>query len=337
MTGGGGEKLPVGKLPQDTLKKIVLRHLGAHRDDILLKPRVGEDAGAVRAGGRVYILSIDPITGSREMVGWLAVHASANDVAVCGGRPAWFSPTVLLPSGSTEEDVADVVRQIDRAAKSLGVGVVTGHSEIAPYTSSPIVIGHMMGPLLGGRLITSSNAKVGDWIVMTKSAAMEGTAILASDFEDILRRKGVGESDIATARRYFRKISVVAEALYLTRNGRVNAMHDATEGGVLGGLYELAEASGTGFRVMADEIPVTPVTARICRALEIDPLRLVSSGALLASVPRLDVRLLRRVRAKPIGKIVHRRHGRLVIGRDGVRELDEPVQDHLWKIIERKI
>jgi len=335
MTRRRGGALPVGKLPQDILKETVLSRLGVRRNDVILMPSFGEDAGAIRAGGRVYILSIDPITGSREMVGWLAVHASANDVAVTGGRPTWFSPTVLMPRGSTGKDVAGVARQIDRAAKSLGVAVVTGHTEIAPYTSSPVVVGHMMGPLIGGRLITSSDAKVGDWIIMTKTAALEGTAILASDFKEMLRERGVGESDIMMARRYFQKISVVTEALYLTRNGLVNAMHDVTEGGVLGGLYELAEASGTGFRVMADEIPVTPVTARICRALDIDPLRLVGSGALLASTPRLDPRVLRRVGARPIGKIVHRREGRLVIGRDGVTELDEPVQDHLWSLMEK--
>ncbi|MEM4417800.1 MAG: AIR synthase family protein, partial [Nitrososphaerota archaeon] len=302
-------KLPIGKLPPDILKNLVLSRTGSRRGDVVLRPAVGEDAGAVKSGGKVYILSIDPITGSREMVGWLSVHASANDVAVSGGRPSWFSPTILIPPKSSIRDVDRIMRQVDRAAKSLDVAVVTGHTEVAPYITAPVVVGHMMGPLVGGRLIRSSGARPGDWIIMSKAAAIEGTAILATDFAELLRRRGVSRRVIRDARAYYRKISVVREALALARRGVVNAMHDPTEGGILGGLYELAEASGTGFRVMASEIPITPATKEICRALGLDPYSLISSGALLATTPRLERGILTRVDARPIGRVVKRREG----------------------------
>ncbi|MEM1945360.1 MAG: AIR synthase family protein [Nitrososphaerota archaeon] len=325
--------LPTGKLPEDILRKMVLTHVGGRRRDVVLWPEFGEDAGAVHLSSGIYILSIDPITGSREMVGWLAVHASANDVAVCGGRPTWFSPTILMPPKSTASDVGKIARQVERAANSIGVAIVTGHSEIAPYTLSPVVVGHMMGPLVARRLVTSSEAKVGDWILMSKWAGLEGTAIIATDFENTLKKKGVSSSDIRAARGYYRWISVVREALHLSATSTVNAMHDATEGGVLGGLYELAKASGMGFKVMADEIPVTQVTQRICRAMGLDPLRLVSSGVLLATTPTLNPRMLRRMGIKPIGRIVRRREGRLLIGRNSITQIDEPIRDELWKVL----
>jgi hydrogenase maturation factor len=327
------KKLPIGKLPLDILETLVLSRTGSERGDVVLRPGVGEDAGAVKFGGRVYVLSIDPITGSREMVGWLSVHASANDVAVSGGMPSWFSPAILIPPKSSVRDVDKIMGQIDSAAKALNVAVVTGHTEVAPYISSPVVVGHMMGPLVGGRLIRTSGARPGDWIIMSKTAAIEGTAILATDFAGLLRKRGVSNNIIGAARRYYQMISVVKEALTLTRSGSVTAMHDPTEGGILGGLYELAEASGTGFRVMASEIAVTSVTVKICRALGLNPYSLISSGTLLATTPGLNPKLLKQVNARPIGRIVTKREGRFFIARDGVHRIEEPVQDQLWELM----
>ncbi|MEM1517873.1 MAG: AIR synthase family protein [Nitrososphaerota archaeon] len=322
-----------GKISEDVLNRYVLRFVGKRRSDVLLPPRYGEDAGVVRAGSSKIVVAIDPITGSHELLGWLSVHINANDVAVCGAMPRWFSSCILLPRNATISNIKTITKQIHRAAKSLAVAVVTGHTEVAPYIKAPIVIGHMTGTLLTRKIITSSGARPGDYILMSKTAGIEGTAILANDFEEELKKRGTPKSIINNAKRYYRYISVVREAVWLTKHAAVTSMHDPTEGGIIGGLYELSKASKCGFKVWREMIPISDTTEKICRNLKIDPLRLISSGVLLATVKKIDTRALSRVNARIIGRVVEERLGRWIIDKSGGIKIDEPVTDELWRII----
>lgn len=324
--------LPLGKLPEKVLKDVVLRRVGARRKDVVLWPSFGEDAGAVKSSKDIYIVSMDPITGSKSFVGWLAVHASANDVAVCGGRPQWFSSTILLPRGSTAADLKKIVDQIHLACRRMDVAVVTGHSEVAPFVSSPVVIGHMTGKLVAPTPVTTSGAKPGDEILLVKSPGLEGAAILSADFADILRRKGFTERELRVGSLLIKKTSVVEEALSLASTG-VNCMHDPTEGGLLGGLYEVAEAAGVGFEVNRSRVPIHPLVQRICEKMDIDPLRLISSGALIATAPRFSSRVLAKVGGRIIGKILSRKQGMRVIEDGREERIKGPIQDELWRII----
>ncbi|MEM0383574.1 MAG: AIR synthase family protein [Candidatus Caldarchaeum sp.] len=324
--------LPVGKLPEAVLKRYVLKHRGYERGDVVLWPGFGEDAGAVKASSDVYVLSTDPITGSKQFVGWLAVHASANDVAVSGARPLWFSSTILLPERSGHEDLSRIAKQISSACRRLKTAVVTGHSEVAPFVASPTVVGHMIGRLAAGRLITSSGARPGDYILMVKSVGLEGVSIIASDYPMLLRKKKLDPGSIRRAVSLIRKTSVVEEALAFARAG-VSAMHDPTEGGLLGGLYEMAQASSVGFYVDRSKVLVDPLVARITKALDIDPLKLISSGTLLATAPRPRRRVVQKTKASVIGRVVERREGMRIFSGNSEQKLKGPVQDELWRFI----
>jgi len=324
--------LPLGKLPEKVLKDVVLRRVGARRRDVVLWPNFGEDAGAVKTSKDIYIVSMDPITGSKSFVGWLAVHASANDVAVCGGRPQWFSSTILLPKGSTPADLKRIVDQIHLACRRMDVAVVTGHSEVAPFVSSPVVVGHMTGKLVAPTPVTTSGAKPGDEILLVKSPGLEGVAILSADFADVLRRKGFTEKELRMGSLLIKKTSVVDEALSLASTG-VNCMHDPTEGGLLGGLYEVAEAAGVGFEIDRSRVPIHPLVQRVCEKMDIDPLRLISSGALIATAPRFSSRVLAKIGGRIIGKILPRRQGMRVTENGREEKIKGPIQDELWRII----
>ncbi len=323
---------PAGKLPEHVLKSYVLKYIGHRRKDVVVWPEFGEDAGAVKTSHDIYILSTDPITGSKNFVGWLAVNASANDVAVSGGRPQWFSSTILMPRDSSLTDLSRIVRQIHTACRRLKVAVVTGHSETTDSVTAPVVVGHMIGKLVAKKPITSSGAKPGDLIAMVKSAGLEGAAILASDFEDILKQRGVDAATIAKTRGFIKRTSVVKESLAFAAAG-VSAMHDPTEGGLLGGLYELAKAASTGFEVYRSKVFVDPAVATICRALGIDPLRLISSGTLLVTTPRLDKRLIKKTGSRVIGRIVPRKRGMRIFSDGEEERITGPVQDELWRFI----
>lgn len=324
--------LPVGKLDPRKLVKLVFPHLRMHDPRVLVGPGLGLDAAVVELRDRVLVLSSDPITGALRDPGWLAVYVNANDVAAMGAQPRWFLANLFAPEGFKELELKHLVKRVARACKELGISLVGGHTEITPGLTRVVISGAMVGEAPKRRFVTSAGAKPGDRIILTKGAAIEGTAILAWDREAELS-SALGRELVARAKRFMRRISVVKEALLAAGVG-VTAMHDPTEGGIAGGLHELADASGVGFEVKRGRIPVAPETRAICEYFNIDPLQTISSGSLLITArPRKAQEVLAalkraRVPAAEIGEILSSRATRRLDG----QKLKFPAQDHLWRV-----
>ena len=328
-----------GKVPTEVLQKIVFKNLGAKRGDVVLSSSIGEDAAIVQAGNQILAISSDPITGAEEWLGWLAVHVNANDVATRGVQPRWFNSIILLPKNSATELIKKICTQMDKAARQLDVAIVGGHCEITPGIDHPIVTGCAIGVAEDGKYVTSGGARIGDKIILTKGAGIEGTAILASDRRQELL-KIFDESFLNKAENFFEKISIVKDAITAFRTGGVSAMHDPTEGGVAGGLHELADAANVGFQVYGEKILVPDETRKICQHFDIDPLQLISSGSLLivaeeAKTAEILSSLSRNgVQASMIGEIVAPELGRTLVKEAGAEtELVRPASDHLWKAL----
>ncbi|MCS7366171.1 MAG: AIR synthase family protein [archaeon GB-1867-035] len=335
-------KLRLGKMPPEVLESIVFGRLGVLDSRVLVKPKIGEDAAIIDFGDRVLVLHSDPITGAVENIGWLAVNVSSNDVATRGARPKWLSVVILLPENATSDLLDEITRQIDLAAKELEMMVVCGHTEVTPSLDRPILICTSIGEASKDKYVTSSGARVGDKIILTKGAAIEGTAIFAHEFEDYLKSR-LSEEIVDRAKEYIKYISVLREAMIAIEVGGVTAMHDPTEGGVLGGVQELARASNVGFIVYEDRVIINPETKAICNVLNADPLKTISSGSLLITVrPNKADELVRTlissgVKASIIGEIVDKSEGDFLVKSDGAKvKLTELVQDHLWLILGRK-
>jgi len=333
--------LPKGKVPPEMLKKTVFAYLGADRDDVILGPALGEDGAVVKVGNKVLISSMDPITGAVERIGWLAVNISANDVATFGVRPAFFSSCILLPEDSTDETVRTICEQIDLAARKLGIAVIGGHSEVTPELNRPVIVGCAMTVTEPGRYVTSAGSKHGDKLILTKGAGIEGTAILATDRYEKLEGK-LDEALLGSARKFYDQISVVEEAILAFNTGGVTAMHDPTEGGVAGGIHELADAANLGVKILKEKIRVAPETSEICKFFHVDPLQLISSGALLISAKSdsaeaiVEELLNQDIEAAIIGEFLKSPGKRLLVRADGSLEnLVRPLSDHLWSALER--
>lgn len=333
-------KLPAGKVPPALLERLIFKHLGTRRKEIVVGPSLGVDGAVVRIGDRLLVSSMDPITGALERIGWLAVNINANDVATFGVRPAFFTSCLLLPERATEAIVRTVCRQIDSGARKLGMAVIGGHSETTPGLAFPIVIGCCMGMTEQGRYVTSKGARAGNDLILTKSAGMEGTAILAADRRPLLADV-LGNSAVKKAAAFFRRISVVDDALLAFGTGGVTAMHDPTEGGVANGIHELADASNKGFKVFEERIPIAEETMRICEYFRIDPMCLIASGSLLIAAEKdfsdKIVKVLRKngIAAAVIGELLSSSRKRAIVRRDGREErLARPVSDHLWRALE---
>jgi hydrogenase maturation factor len=335
--------LKAGKVPPEILEKVVFRYLGVKSRDVVLGPRKGEDSAIVKAGRRLLAVSCDPISGAVKRIGWLAVNICCNDVAAMGVKPKWFLGCLMFPEKTRREVIEDVCSQMDKAARRVGVSIVGGHCEITPNLAYPLVIGFAIGIVKDGKYVTSGGAKPGDKIVLTKTAGVEGTAILASDRGKVLA-ENFGWKFVYEAEKYFKKISIVKEALTASKLNGVNAMHDLTEGGILGGLWEIAEASERGFKVYEEKIPIGLHTKKICWLFKINPLKLISSGCLLLTVKPSNINKLlkefkkQKIQASVIGEILKDKKTRVLIGKDGrVERISSPIQDELWVALKRKI
>jgi len=243
--------------------------------------------------------------------------------------------------GADSKIVENISTQMHIAAKELGIAIVGGHCESTPGLANPIVVGCIMGLTEKGRYVTAAGAKAGDKIILTKSAGIEGTAILASDREPQLS-KTFNSTLLDSAKGFYKQISVVKDALTAYKAGGVHAMHDPTEGGVLNGIHEMADAADLGVRVFEEKIMVEPETAKICRFYEIDPLQLISSGALLiAAEPQaadkiIDALCQEHIYADVIGEFNPNPNKRLLLHKDDSAEmLPRPASDHLWIALER--
>lgn len=334
------EAFLTGKVPPDSLSRIVFRHTGAPNRRLLLGPALGEDAAIVRMQGKLLILTTDPITGAQENAGWLSVHVNANDIATRGAKPVWFLCCLLLPEHSGTSVLEQIMNQVDEAAREISVTVAGGHSEITPGLHRPIIVGSMIGEITSGKYVSTAGAKPGDKIILTKTIGLEGTAILAYDLQEKLTHS-LGDDVIHRAKAFSRRISVVRDAMIAVKTGGVHAMHDPTEGGVICGLWEIGEASRTGMVVEESRIAVAPETEFVCDALGLDPLRVLSSGSLLITAgPGKADRITKTLQqsgiaASVIGEIANPEKGRVFVKRDGTRvKLEPPARDELYKVLD---
>lgn len=332
-------KLSLGKLPPDVMEKYLFGMTGAKSSRVVVEPSLGLDFGVVRLGGeksrgRYLIVSSDPITGVRERAGWYAVNVSANDVATSGSRPEFMQSVILLPEDASEREVRQLSSEMNRTAKKLEIAIVGGHTELSPGLHRPIVVTTAFA--LADAYVTAAGARPGDTLMMTKTAGVEGTAILGTDARFNRR---LDKETVSGAASHFEKLSVVDEAVSSYQTGAVHAMHDCTEGGVLGALYEMATASGLGLEVASEDIPVSSETRRVCSALGVDPLKLISSGTLLIAVKKGEEYAVGEAvasvgsRATPIGRFGK---GKVLLTRGGkAEEVKGPPKDEIWRLHEQ--
>ena len=278
-----------GKFPAAFLERLLAK-VEIEDDRVLLGPRVGEDTAVLDFGDRLLVAKTDPVTFATDLIGWYAVHINANDVACAGAVPRWFLGTLLVPEGTTEVGAEGIFDQVLEACGELGVTLVGGHSEVTRGIDRPLMVGCMLGEVEQGNAVSTGGAQDGDSIVLTKGIALEGTALLARDATAALENAGVEGSTISRAKEllFSPGISVVKDALTACAASPVHSLHDPTEGGLATGLWEVARAAGLGLAVEEGSIPVLPECTEICRALGLDPLGLVASGALLITLAPED-------------------------------------------------
>ena len=260
---------------------------------VVVGPQLGEDAAVIALGDNYLVATCDPITFATEDIGWYVVCVNGNDIAAMGAVPKWLLVTLLLPEDATTPVmVRDIMEQITHACAAFDIVLCGGHTEVTPAVTQPVVVGQMMGVTDKNALFTSAGACVGDALILTKGIGIEATAIIARACEKQLREK-YDSVFLEQAKNYLMDpgISVLKDAQIAIATGGVHAMHDVTEGGIATAVYELATAAELGVIVYSDKLLGSPIlygdiTRTLCDIFGLNPLGVISSGAMLiASEP----------------------------------------------------
>ncbi len=319
--------LGLGKLPPKQLQMKILRFIGSERPEVKIGPKIGEDAAVIDwPEGKFLVVSSDPIVGAKRGAGKLLVLVNSNDIFSKGGEPAYLVVTMILPVKEGAEQASRLMAEIDEACREAGIAIVGGHTEFTDRYDAPVLAGTIFGT--APKVLKSEDVRPGDVLLMTKHAGLEGMTILAQDRPDLLATC-LEAGEVGEVRSWTTSLSIGPEARCLGPMARF--MHDPTEGGVLGGLSEIACQVPWGLELDPGSIQVHPLTLKASHKLGFDPLRLISSGVLLAVLPKETVEAARMELARKgipssvIGKVV-----------EGKGNCPESFTEELWGLLARK-
>jgi len=335
----------IGKISPDVFEKLILPHLGAKNDKVLVGPQNGVDVGIAEIGGKAVSFTCDPVfivpEYGWERAAWFAVHIIASDCVTGGLKPIFLAIDLNLPMEMTSQQLDIVWKTMHRECAKLGIAVITGHTGRYENCHYPMVGGAtMVGIGSKDEYVTPKLAKAGDKIIITKGPAIEATGILATMFPKLIEDE-FGKNFSKKAEKIFYKMSVVEDAMAAVRVGvrdnGVTAMHDATECGIWGGLFEIAQAANLGVRVEQDKIVIEDCVPEICRFFGIDPYASISEGTLIIACRAhkaddiLKALGKKGIKASIVGELTKPAHG-MVLLRDGREEqLKHPIVDPFWR------
>lgn len=327
--------MKTGKIPESVLKRSVLRQLHNRRDEVLLGAGVGEDCAALALeADEVFVMSTDPITGTGKEMGSLAVITTANDLASSGAEPVGVMLTILLPEESEEALLKEIMRDAEATCEKFYMQILGGHTEVSAAVNRPVISVSGVGKVKKDAMIKTGGARPGMDIVVSKWIGIEGTVILAKERErELLGRYAT--TFIDRSKDLDAYISVLSEAAVAARSG-VSAMHDITEGGIFGALWEMAEASGVGLEIDLKKIPVRQETIEICEFFGLNPYELISGGSMLMAAEDGNqlVHELEKagIPAAVIGKAMAG-NDRVLRNEEERRFLEPPKPDELYRVI----
>ena len=327
--------LEVGKVPEKVINRAVLKYLKVKRPDVLIHLGVGEDVSAVESGeSEAFVFTVDPMIASADDVGKLSFQIAANDVASSGAKLIGILTNIILPVGSTEGDLKRIMKDIAGLSEYYNVEVLGGYAEVSDAVLKPIVSVTGVGKTQRDMLYATGNLKPGDELVVTKWIGLEGSAMLASEHTDELKKK-LPHEIVERAKGFSALMNVMPESEIAMEVG-VSAMHDLSEGGIYGALWEIAAASGVGLEVDLNKIPIRQETIEICEVYDINPYKLMSSGSMLIGTANgnllVDMLGSAGIHATVIGYVIEGAD-RIVRNGDEKRYLEPPGVDEVYKAL----
>lgn len=327
--------MKVGKIPELVLNRSVFKQIRHRRNEVLVRPGIGKDCGMLQlAEDEMLVLSTDPIIGTVEEISLDAVYTIANDIACSRAEFVGVMVNILLPAYCKEKDLKILIAGLEAQCKELNIEIIGGHTECTNAVNSPVVTITGVGKLQKEKLNCISKVSPGQEIVMTKWAGLEGTAIIANRKEEELRNRFT--SDIIDEAKKMKQYYSVLEEAKIVQNLDISALHDVTEGGIFGALWELGAANHVGLSIDLPKIPFRQATIEVSEFYDLNPYLLKSGGSLLLVTPEANhvVEELEKngIKATVIGRITDG-NDRIVINEEEQRYLEPPRADELHKVV----
>jgi len=335
----------IGKISAQVFNELIFPRLGAKSDRVLVGPQHGVDVGIIEIGDKAVALTTDPVfivpEYGWERAAWFAIHIIASDVVTSGLKPGFLSIDLNLPMEMTKEQLEVLWDTMHKSCEQMGVSVICGHTARYENCHYPMVGGATMLAIgEKGEYVTPEMAKAGDKIIITKGPAIEATGIFATMFQELIERE-FGRDFSQRAQQIFYKMSVVEDAMTAVsvgiRENGVTAMHDATECGVWGGLYEIAQAANLGVRIEKEQIVVEDCVEEICRYFDIDPYASISEGTLIISCCEHKAQDVvaalteKGIKCSVVGELTEPNQGMVLIEGGRETKLEHPIVDPFWK------
>jgi len=335
----------IGKISPEIFNELVFPRLGARSEKILVGPQHGVDVGIAEIGDKAVSFTCDPVfivpEYGWERAAWFAIHILASDSVTSGLKPSFLSIDLNLPMEMTKEQLRIMWDTMHQECEQLGISVICGHTARYENCHYPMVGGAtVIGVGEKDEYVTPRMAKAGDKIIITKGPAIEATGIFAAMFPRLIEKE-FGLSFSQRAQQIFYEMSVVEDAMAAVsvgvRENGVAAMHDATECGVWGGLYELAQGAGLGVRVEKDQIVVEDCITEICSYFGIDPYASISEGTLIIASREhkarevVEVLSQKGIKSSIVGELTEPESGMVLVSGGKERKLEHPIVDPFWK------
>ncbi len=328
--------MDIGKISNRDLEKYVFKNIHANRKEVLSKASVGFDTALMDFENDLIVVSTDPITGAAKNIGYLAINISVNDIACQGADPVGVLLSVLLPENAEIYDLEQIMEDADRACKENNLEIVGGHTEVTDAVNKIILTTTVIARANMEKLPKTSSVKVGDLIVISKDIGLEGTSIILEDLENgfLKDKKDSYKIDI-------KELSVLEEARIATDYG-VKYMHDITEGGVFGALWECSKALNFGLIAEKNKIPYREITKILADAYNLNMYRLISSGSMLMVFDPKDFEKFaercknENIKVTAIGHLTKDKEI-LLDDKGTLKEIAQPASDELYKALKSKI
>lgn len=327
--------MKIGKLPEPALIRSVLKQVNHRREEVLVGPAVGQDCAALSLeADEAVVLSSDPITGAAKDIGKIGIYVTTNDLAAAGAEPVGVLLTIMLPESVRECKLKTLMQDAESVCKELNIEILGGHTEITKVVNQPLLTVTGVGKIKKQDLITLKTIHCGDDLVVTKWIGLEATTILAAGHEEDLKERFPG-SLVDTARNFEQYLSVIPESHIAMEHG-VSAMHDITEGGIFGALWEMASGANLGVDIDLKKIPIRQETVEVCEYFHVNPYLIMSSGSMLIAT-KDGAGLVEKLEAAGIhGTVIGRTNNsndRIIRNGEEVRHLDKPQSDELYKVV----
>jgi len=324
----------LGKLSDSILKRTVLKQIKNKRNEVLSGAGVGEDCAIFACEGGNLASCVEEYTVADRQDMIRAIYKATNNLVTAGAEPIAVMLSIILPERASEEKLKKLMDGAAQAARELKIQIAGGHTTVSKYVTQKLAVITAYGKVAADSHYTTKGAKPGQDIVMTKWIGLEGTAMLAQlKYEELLTRYPAYLVEEAAA--FDKYLSIIPEAATAMKSG-VCVMHDASEGGILATLWELAESSGVGLNIDLKKLPIRQETVEVCEFCDVNPYELLGGGCLVMTTEdgnRLVNDLLEQnIPAVVVGKITEG-NARMIMNGEEKRFLDKPGMDEIHRFV----